>query len=82
MGLGFLFLLIRNVLCAKVTQLRGISNIIMAIVCCVYVITVTALMRYPHCSAAVSNAVDGRHTHCSTVAVCAADGRRTMNKRL
>ncbi|MBF1062091.1 MAG: hypothetical protein HXL35_05075 [Prevotellaceae bacterium] len=54
----------------------------MAIVCGVYVIIVTALMRYPHCSAAVSNAVDGRHTHCSTVAVCAADGRRIMNKRL
>ncbi|MBF1075054.1 MAG: hypothetical protein HXL32_10135, partial [Prevotellaceae bacterium] len=48
----------------------------------VYVIIVTSLMRYPYCSAAVSNAVDGRHTHCSTVAVRAADGRRIMNKRL
>ena len=32
-GLGFLFLLIRNVLGAKVAQLRGISNTIQAIVC-------------------------------------------------
>ena len=75
-GLGFLFLLIRNVLGAKVAQLRGISNTIQPIVCNADAIISVPFTPWGGITAAVARAYHSRLKTCTTAAIHSCGGRR------
>lgn len=77
-GLGFLFLLIRNVLGAKVAQLRGISNTIQGIVCNADAIISVPFMLWDGITAAVARAYGSRGTRLQATVVRACGGRRKI----
>ena len=80
-GLGFLFLLIRNVLGAKVAQLRGISNTIQAIVCNADAIISVPFTPWGGITAAVARVYGSRGTRFQATVVRACGGRRKVMRR-